>query len=733
MKHSKKGSWGVSALALLGLLGGAACDARLVGLLFPGSSGPTPPAAKPIPRNAPLWTDKKDEIATRMAWGRKHVLLSYDKIGLRDPKWDDAARQFIESSLPTIMGGEGIVPAERRIAAGRAIVDGGCKDPLVFYLFGRALFDGTWDSPEPEYFFAQAVEGMKTVTYPRAVARWAVSALYGRYEWRREGVGLREALRPLELEWFEESLKDGSFEPGDSLVLLHMLNGGTGPDFLKRSSVGAEAALRKATWVEPWTRLCLLGTMHHYQAWAARGNAWAKDVQPDAWKQFESLNAQARQELVEAWKQQPDHYEAAYWMMLVSRDDPVPDESPRLWFDRAIAARLDALGAYEDMLGGQLLPRWGGSYEEILGFGREALDTGRFDSEVPLYALRAVTKIYLDQKDVVGGAGGTPIYEWPDTYPMLVRLLEGYLKEPKQACCKARFESLWTIVADHAGKPQEALAHLKAAGFQLTSEAASHLEGETRDEFMARIALAAGHGAADARRGDSLRLAFENGGALEAYRAAMSKDPSPRTAPALRRWVAALETEERLGRGDWVPILPQSDALEGWRPLMGTWHVERDGALTGTAGARGLLMVSDARVGPNFEMKGRVEMAASTNGAFQGGFAFGHPAWEKDNWFSFRVKRNPREGTVAYFAQFLSRPEGVAPMVEVHDANDILIHVEDGVMAAFVNGKQIQHHFVPPAGWDKADRGAVVGFAGYPDENLWSVRFREVQVRRLTK
>jgi hypothetical protein len=385
------------------------------------------------------------------------------------------------------------------------------------------------------------------------------------------------------------------------------------------------------------------------------------------------------------------------------------------------------------MLGGQLLPRWGGSYEEILGFGREALDTGRFDTEVPLYALRAVTKIYLDQKDMVGGAGGTPIYEWPDTYPMLVRLLEGYLKEPKQACCKARFESLWTIVADHAGKPQEALAHLKAAGFQLTSEAASHLEGETRDEFMARIALAAGHGAADARRGDSLRLAFENGGALEAYRAAMSKDPSPRTAPALRRWVAALETEERLGRGDWVPILPQSDALEGWRPLMGTWHVERDGALTGTAGARGLLMVSDARVGPNFEMKGRVEMAASTNGAFQGGFAFGHPAWEKDNWFSFRVKRNPREGTVAYFAQYLSRPEGVAPMVEVHDANDILIHVEDGVMAAFVNGTQVQHHFVPPAGWDKADRGAVVGFAGYPDENVWSVRFRGVQLRRLTK
>jgi hypothetical protein len=86
---------------------------------------------------------------------------------------------------------------------------------------------------------------------------------------------------------------------------------------------------------------------------------------------------------------------------------------------------------------------------------------------------------------------------------------------------------------------------------------------------------------------------------------------------------------------------------------------------------------------------------------------------------------------VAYFARYFSRPEGVAPMVEVHDVNDILIRVEDGRMAAFVNGKLVQHHFVPPAGWEKGDHSVVVGFGGYPDENLWSVRFRGVQVRRL--
>src|SRR5258708_5446135 len=168
-QEPKRARGGFSILVFVALLGGVACDARLMERLFPGAVGPTPPPAKPIPRNAPLWTDKKDEIAARMAWGRKHVLLSYDKVGVRDPKWDDAARQFIESSLPTIVGGESTVPADRRIAAGRAIVDRGCKDPLVFYLFVRALFDRTWDAPVPEYLFAQAVQGLKTVPYPRAV------------------------------------------------------------------------------------------------------------------------------------------------------------------------------------------------------------------------------------------------------------------------------------------------------------------------------------------------------------------------------------------------------------------------------------------------------------------------------------------------------------------------------------------------------------------------------------
>lgn len=714
----------LSALVILG----AGCDINLdhERRLFDAN----PPPHRPIPRNAPL-QDLTKTAPERVAWGRRVFLTrGYDRVGLRDAKWDAGARRFIEDSLPTLVAGERPIPADQRIAEGRALVEAGCRDPLVLYLLGRALLDGTWDSAEPEFYLGQAVEGMKHVPYPRAVARWAASALYGRYEWRNEGIGLRNNLRPLEMKWFADSLVDGSFEPGDSAILLHQLDSGTGPDFIGRSPDGAAVAIAKVSWLEPWVRECILGMLAYQQAWKARGTGWARDVKDANWRRFAALVAEARQHLVEAARLRPDRPEPLFYMIRVAADDPVPGEDGRLWFDRLVALRFDSYNAYESILA-RLLPRWGGSYEEMLAFGRETLETGRFDTDVPLYQLRAITNIYNDQKGEEGGAGGTPIYDRPETYRTLVEVFEGFLKEPKRSGDKPRFESLWAVVADRAHRPAEALAHLAAAGFRLTGDAASHLEDETADEFVARVALAGGPAAEDGRAGDARRLAFDNAAALGAYRTALAKYPSPHAAPALRRWIVALEAEGRLEKGEWADLLPQSGTLDGWRPLLGTWKVEKDGALVGQAGARGLLITSDVRVGPRFEMRGKVELLSTSNGFFQAGFLFGHPSWSKDDWFSFRVKRNAREGSVAYFARFFYGPQGPPLRLTVPDSNEIEVLVDDGRMTARVNGERVQTDFVPRDGWRRNDRSLGVGLGGYSDENIWSMRFRDVRVRRL--
>ena len=605
----------------------------------------------------------------------------------------------------------------------------GCDDPLVLYLLSRAVAEEEPQSAETESLLTRSLEGMEVVAYPRAVARFVASGLYVTYEFRNEGIGLREPLRQLEARWFEESLGDGSYGPDDDVVLTWQLLNGTGPGFFRRSRASAVAAIERADWIDPWVRLHYSGLAHSREAWEARGHGWAKDVKPEAWKAFEAAAALARRDLEEAWRLRPDRPEAAYEMISASTDSPAAGESARFWFDRAVAAQMDFIPAYTTLLK-DLLPRWGGSYEQMLAFGREALDTRRFDTDVPLVLLDAVKSVADDQSDEEGGTGGEPVFAWPQTYPLLVRMLEGYSREPSRAQERSRFESLWAVVADRAGRKKEALDHLAAAGYHLHPDAVWRLKRETPEEFVGRVALQAGEGAADAERGDALRAAFDSVGAISAYEASRRKEPSPHVARLLRGRIAALRIEEALEAGRWTRLLPDSPDLAGWKQKLGTWRVTKDGSLVGTSGRRGLLITSDARVGPEFEVRGRLELVASSNGAFQGGIAFGHPAWETRDWLSFRMKRNPREGSVAYFSQHFDPPDYQPETFPIPDVNDFLVRSESGKLTAILNGRIVKQALVPTKGLVR-DGDALLGFGAYLDENVFSLRFRNVEVRRL--
>jgi hypothetical protein len=214
---------------------------------------------------------------------------------------------------------------------------------------------------------------------------------------------------------------------------------------------------------------------------------------------------------------------------------------------------------------------------------------------------------------------------------------------------------------------------------------------------------------------------------------ALAKADSPQARDAVRHEVVALQHEQSLDAGGWVRLASPSDGLTGWRPLLGTWRAESDGSLTGTAGARGLLLVSDARVGPHFEMKGRMELVSSSNGTFQAGFVFGHPHVQKDNWFSFRVKRNTREGSVAYFSRHFYLPDAAPPAMTVPDVSDVHVRVDHHGMTASVDGRVVQQNYVPKGEWDQRDKTSLVGVGAYGDQNLLTLRFRDLQVRRLKK
>jgi hypothetical protein len=159
--------------------------------------------------------------------------------------------------------------------------------------------------------------------------------------------------------------------------------------------------------------------------------------------------------------------------------------------------------------------------------------------------------------------------------------------------------------------------------------------------------------------------------------------------------------------------------------------VESDGVLLGKTGAKGALIVADARVGPDFEVDAEVEVVSSSNGEFQAGVVFGlEPSLYTDDWSSFRLKRTRGEGEVLYFSRHFNWP--TAPVRHaIPERSRVVVQAWQGRLWAYLDGEPVVVAYTPD--WALARTPDVqVGFGGYLDDNAVTLRFRNARLRRLT-
>jgi len=130
------------------------------------------------------------------------------------------------------------------------------------------------------------------------------------------------------------------------VLVAHLVLYDPGVSFFERNRAAVVAALERTEWVDPWARLFLSGRRYVEDAWAARGNTYASKVKEEGWKGFTESMALARRDLKVSWQARPDGPEAASRMIGVTMADGDPGETPRLWFDRVVAARIDYMPAY---------------------------------------------------------------------------------------------------------------------------------------------------------------------------------------------------------------------------------------------------------------------------------------------------------------------------------------------------------------------------------------------------
>jgi hypothetical protein len=256
----------------------------------------------------------------------------------------------------------------------------------------------------------------------------------------------------------------------------------------------------------------------------------------------------------------------------------------RLWFDRTTTAQVDFAAAWKNMRWG-LRPRWFGNLDAMLAQGVTAINTGRFDTDVPRKFMDSVEDLELEE----AMPAGTHIYGRDDIWPHIQDMYEGYVAAPAQLGARDGWRVAYATVAYLAGKYPVARQQLQAIHWQ----PAGDLSGWGVDLSLMPLEVAARTGAqpnevaaAEADRTD--------GNVTRALKQYESLDNRPDLDDLTRSFVQdRLETlalEAGLQRHEWVNYLPTDTNLTGWHVERGDCRLNSDGSLEVHSGLNGHLL-----------------------------------------------------------------------------------------------------------------------------------------------
>ncbi|MDB6118019.1 MAG: hypothetical protein JWO08_1800, partial [Verrucomicrobiaceae bacterium] len=321
-------------------------------------------------------TCEKDFIKEEYNWFRDRLLLPQSKTW-GSKMWAADARKFGEAAL---------LATATEVTKGRTITDmsaaadtlmaAGCDDPLICYLAYKAHENWRAGSTALERAAGLLADtGMKG----------AIAALIAGAELQIESTWSYASPKyaALMVAGLKRSLTDGSYAPGDLNTLmrhhLRCLADMKGEDkalILELKDIYAKSSLPE------WARLTLEGEADVLAAWRDRGSSTADKVTVPGWKGFAEYLGLAHEALEKAWNLNPGSPHAAARMITVGMGESAPHAELFKWFDRATTAEFDCPMAYS-ALRSALMPRWGGSYEEMIGLGLASARTQRFNSDVP--------------------------------------------------------------------------------------------------------------------------------------------------------------------------------------------------------------------------------------------------------------------------------------------------------------------------------------------------------------
>lgn len=327
---------------------------------------------------------------SRLEWNLKTTVEAYNHAGFTNAEWDEPARQSL-AELARLLSAE--TNSNERCAEiistnATAAVEAGCNDPLINYVFIRFSMAQTNSKEAFLAAFCKSAAELNSSSYPPirkfyAAAR-GIDQMYYTY-------GTNSAGRPDGNELFAilsanlpTTLADKTMPAQDAYevaCLVSYLTSGSAENH-RRAYQMVEGPLFDI-WPHAYTTWLFKGNYYIWLAWEARGSGPASEVTADGWVGLSNNLAVAQDAFEHAWKLDPKQSDIADQMITVVLGQGGDRDRMQLWFNRAMEVNTNDYAACKQKLY-YLEPKWYGSDEEQLAFGRECAHSTNWGGRVPL-------------------------------------------------------------------------------------------------------------------------------------------------------------------------------------------------------------------------------------------------------------------------------------------------------------------------------------------------------------
>lgn len=650
----------------------------------------------------------------------RQYLEAYKARGERDASYDDDALRMIQGWIDSNYGGSASkTENEASALAEKLAANPKCKDVL---LLAVAASTGAADAQAVTARLERAVENAANsqhLGYPKLYATVRLATMV-------RDTGRVRALDRTALKYLMEALQDGGLVDDDQQELAEILANGWGKAFFTRNGLEVCRLCTDVGKPFQWLALALRGEYEVKAAWKARGSGYVDSVSDKGWQGFATHSAAARQHFTRAWELHPDWPMAPACMVYVAMGDSDLGEM-RLWFDRATEAQVDSEPAWHNMFWG-LRPRWHGNLEAIKALGYAAVDTGRFDTDVPRKYFDAITAIESELEL----PAGQRLFNRPDIWPRLQKMYEGYVAHPSQARFQKGWRTSYCVVSYLAGRHDLARQQMDALDWQPVS---LHLDGWGKDLSLlpGEIAARTGPAGKEITAAESAYAKADTRAAAARYHDLKGRSELDEHATRfIQSRLATLELETSFadaeGADQWTDIMPKNIEDPAWVSVKGTWKAAPR-RLEVSPDQQGHLGYSRLRVGTNFKVRGEFDLLNGPKDTFQGGIVMGLPSWTGSGWFAFRILKNGDASHACFTSGWNGREiyEPV-PLKEAGNVFEFTLH--GWKISATVNGKEVfvETPVSPPR--NVSEREFYVGFIGYEPKDA-AICYRNVEVRKL--